>query len=326
MTDEGTTGGGARPLENGRWLRCEWLQTGTLALLLATLFHFLGVHPGLGQGRSLFVLVLRGWQALRWDDDFWFAPYAPVLAVMLLLLALRRERQLVLRPWRTGWALMVGAVCLHGVGFCLRSPGISWLALVLGLAGVTAGGWGRSVLRCAVIPLLFLVLAWPLDTRDTALNLWLQRIAAVLTRALAWILRLPVERQGLDLVGPGLALRVAASCSGIGAVVSLSLVALGAASFVRWRWWKRLILVVLALPAAVLSNVLRLLALVVACRVWGQARVMDGWYPQAGEASLRGAISTEQVLGALILPVGALFLLIAFELLRKGEAPLECGT
>lgn len=284
------------------------------------LFHFLGVR-GAGDGRvlSLFAWIGRIWQSCGWRETYWFCPLMPAIALGFFWINRRTWRGAAPRPDGRGWVPALVGLALHGIGLWRGMPGLSFLGLTALIGALVLGVWGTRILGAAAVPLCFLLLAVPWELPDAPVQSLFQRGMAAATYRTLRVFGFEVHRQELLLVGPRLAFRVAPACSGLRALISLGLLSLGIAGLVRWRWWRRVLLVALSVPFALFSNWLRLVLLGVACSVWGQERVMAPWFPEAAEGTFRGLWNTEQFLGTLILPIGAVLLLVAFEIMGRRE-------
>jgi exosortase/archaeosortase family protein len=88
----------------------------------------------------------------------------------------------------------------------------------------------------------------------------------------AYVLQIDVLRVGTALTDPTGAYQydVAAACSGIRSLFATAAVAIIYAMLCFQPWWKRGVLMVSAVPLAVIGNTLRMLTIVIAAEIWGQ--------------------------------------------------------
>ncbi|MGH9685737.1 MAG: exosortase/archaeosortase family protein [Candidatus Acidiferrales bacterium] len=139
---------------------------------------------------------------------------------------------------------------------------LSTFGIVLLWAAGFCGIYGRKAARAGAFPLGFLLLAvpipqWLLDR----FVFGLQDGSTAIARRLFEIVGVPVMRHGFDLYLPGLTIEVAKECSSIRSSIALVITCLLAGYlFLRSRW-KRLALVLVAIPLSVFKNAIRIVTL-----------------------------------------------------------------
>jgi exosortase len=181
-------------------------------------------------------------------------------------------------------------------------------SLVLMLAGVVLYFWGWRVLRLVLVPLALLALAMPIPS--IILNQIAFPLQLFASRCAVWAMRLfdiPVLRQGnvIELMPLGSAttkkLEVVEACSGIRSLMTLVTLAVVFAYFThpkddnaagkhdstgkrgRFAWlksygaWRSLILVVSAVPIAIITNAARVSGTGILAHYYG-TRVADGFF------------------------------------------------
>lgn len=217
---------------------------------------------GGGLGRNLF------------DSEDWYGLFVPLIVLVFFWLKRRTLLAVPVRLWAPGlWLLGLGLV-IHVLGYLVQQPRISIAGLVAGIYGLMGLAWGPVWLRTSFFPFAFLIFCVPLGSLGQAitfeLRLFVTKIVAFVSN---YILAINVARRGTELIDPTGAFQyeVAAACSGIKslAVTVVFAVLIGYLSFPAW--WKRLSLVAAAVPLAVMSNVVRLLAIVIAAEMGGKA-------------------------------------------------------
>ncbi len=133
------------------------------------------------------------------------------------------------------------------------------VSLVLNLCGVTLllGGW--KALRWLWPALAFLMFMFPLPYRaEVALGWELQMIASIASEFLLQTVGYPTYREGIVLHVKDHVLRVEEACSGLSMLLTFAALATGMALLVKRPWFDRTLILVSAVPVAVLSNVLRI--------------------------------------------------------------------
>jgi len=177
-------------------------------------------------------------------------------------------------------------------------------SLVLMLAGVVVYFWGGRLLRLVWVPLFLLLLAIPIPT--IVLNQIAFPLQLFASRCAVWSMRLfdiPVLRQGnvIELLPLNSLetkkLEVVEACSGIRSLMTLMTLAVvfayfsyppgssgdgpeksGPLSWLKnWGFWRSSLLVLSAIPIAILTNALRVSGTGVLARYYG-VKIADGFF------------------------------------------------
>ena len=254
------------------------------------LFQFLGNSTlGYVHSPSLFHFVLDnchprlvGWlQAMDFDAvSHWMsdAEEGHVVLVPPLVLGLfwwkRKELlSLPLALWMPGMGLLALALVLHVFGYMIQQPKVSALAFFVGLYGLMGLAWGPVWLRRSAFPFFLLIFSIPLGTVVLPITFRLRVLVCWLVEVISNnVLMIDVQRDGTALINPAhhYQYEVAAACSGIRSLIAT----LGLATvfaFVSFRsWWRRGVIIGSAFPLAVLGNLLRMLAIIIASEMGGQ--------------------------------------------------------
>src|SRR5829696_9210281 len=176
------------------------------------------------------------------------------------------------------------------------------LSLILLLAGITVYFWGLSLLRLILVPLSLLFLAIPIPT--IIFNKIAFPLQLFASRCAVWsmsVLGIPVLRQGNIIELKPLnsfdtkKLEVVEACSGIRSLMTLLTLAVvfayfthapddnGSGSGKRFGWlksywfWRSLIIVISAVPIAILTNAFRVSGTGVLAHYYGTA-IADGFF------------------------------------------------
>lgn len=170
-------------------------------------------------------------------------------------------------------ALVTGALVLLS-GFALSfgsrlGPGDSTVTLSIGVAGV-ALSWvgvflmcfGVPAARAAMFPLAFLVFMVPMPqvAVDTATR-FLKAGSADVVSALFSLTGTPFHRDEFVFSLPAFVIEIADECSGIRSSIALLLTSLLAGYWYLTKPWTRIVLALAIVPAALLKNGIRIVAL-----------------------------------------------------------------
>lgn len=206
------------------------------------------------------------WPVLRDIIDKWASDpqYSHGYLVPLFagyLLWSRRQHSAASR-WRPSWwgvPLLLLAIAMRLVGtfyFVDWLEAVSLLPLLVGAILLIAG---PKALRWSWPAVAFLGFMFPLPYRvETALSLPLQRLATVASTYVLQTLGRPAFAEGNVIVVNDARIGVIEACNGLGMLLLFFALATGVALLVRRPFWERLILVVSAVPIAVIVNVVRI--------------------------------------------------------------------
>ena len=263
----------------------------------AIVYQFLGnASQGYIHTRSLFY-----WWSSQWFESAAETQHGPLIllaAVWLFWRNLRRRERLPaeLPDRANGRALaaLLAGLALHLAGYAMQQARVSIVSLLLFGWGVLVLAGGRRWGRAAVFPLVFMLLAVPVNFVDT-LGFYLRLDVTNWTYSIAQGLGVHLLRNGTQLFSPNghFQYDVAAACSGIRSLVALLALAL-LVGYLNFRsWWAWLVLAAAGLPYVVLGNVVRVLTIVLLGEWFGQA---------AGERlhSWSGALVFLAVIGLLL--------------------------
>jgi exosortase len=257
-----------------------------LLVAAAVAFAYWGVLARLG----------RFW----WEDEnYSHGLLIPFVIGYIIWAERERLAGLVGRP-RAAWgaAAVVAGLLALWVGTAGAELFTQRMSLLLLLAGVCVYFWGWRMLRALFVPLLLLALAVPIPTivfNKVAfpLQLFASQCAVFVMRAL----NITVLREGnvIELYPLGSLttkkLEVVEACSGIRSLMTLVTLAVvfayftapsdedgsGGKRLARYRVWRAVLIVVAAVPIAIITNAARVSGTGVLARYYG-TQVADGFF------------------------------------------------
>lgn len=255
-------------------------EFGLLLVAWVLLFHFLGNSTlGYVDTPSMFTwLNALHENAEKIDSDDAFGRYVPVL-VLILLVVRRRELTLTPKqPWTPALALVALALLTHAAGFLVQQTRVSIVAFFIGLYGIMGLLWGIRWLQSVFFPYFLLAFTLPvaayLDAPTFKLRLFSTWLSTWICNTL---LSLNIKRVGTMVFSPptpknpGFQFDVAAACSGIRSLTIVLLLTLVFAWLNLRSPWRRAIMILAAVPLALLGNTVRLITTFCVADVWGQA-------------------------------------------------------
>jgi exosortase len=255
---------------------------------------------------SVLVKLGRDW----WEDEnYSHGLLVPFIVGYILWSERDRLRRTLARPglWWGGVAV-VSALLMLWAGTAGAELFTQRMSLVLMLAGIVVYFWGFRLLRLVAVPLALFILAIPIPT--IIFNKIAFPLQLFASRCAVWAMRLfdiPVLRQGniielmpLNATTPK-RLEVVEACSGIRSLMTLVTLAVVFAYFTHpksgggegggpgsrsrsiagtlksYGFWRSAILVLSAVPIAILTNALRVSGTGVLAHYYG-TRVADGFF------------------------------------------------
>jgi len=152
------------------------------------------------------------------------------------------------------------------------------VGLLVGLVWVWAG---RRVVSMWAFPLGYLTLMAPLPFIERA-TLPLALFTGVCSSALVRFLGLEITVIGNAITLPNADLVIGAQCSGINSMIALTALNALTAYLLAGPLWGRVALVLLAIPIAMVGNILRVATLLFVARAWGAAAAFQFYHTYSG--------------------------------------------
>jgi exosortase len=230
-----------------QWLSQHRTLVATLLLLLGCLFW--AQWPVLAE------------MADRWSTDPRYAHGYFVPIFSLVLLWMRRGRLEGVKPSPSIWGLgLVGlGAAIELLGASISQGSVLGLALLPYLAGVALllGGW--RVLEWAWPSIAFLAFMIPLPWRvENALGPPLQHVATTASTYLLQTLGFMAFDEGFVIQLNDARIGVVDACSGLSMLITFIALSTAAAMVVNRPLLDRIVLVVSAIPVALVANILRI--------------------------------------------------------------------
>jgi exosortase len=246
----------------------------TLLAAWLALFHFLGNSVfGYLHSSSLFRWMYNAYNSQSDYSDDAYGNIIPFLVIGLFWWKRRELLALPLTIWPPALLVVGFGLVLHIAGYLIQEPRLSIVALFVGIYGLMGLAWGFAWLRHSFFPFFLFIFAIPLSAVFVPLTFPLRILVSTLAEWIAhYVFGVGVLRMGTQLFDPAGTYQydVAAACSGIRSLMAIVLFTLVYGFVVFRSPWKRLFMLALAIPFAVLGNLLRMLLIIVAAVMGGQ--------------------------------------------------------
>jgi len=246
------------------------LQILTLAALLVAVYH-----------RTFAEL----WHVWTHNDNYSHGPLVPLVAVALAWLRRDRLAEATIRPDARGLALVALACALQVLGIRADVFTFEGWSIPVMVTGLSLTFFGVEVTRALAFPIGYLVfmLTFP-PFIVTTLSQALKEITVRLAIHAAEALGVLVRRSGMTLYLTGGELRVENPCSGLRSLIAL----LATGAVFAWLQpgggWRRPLVLLTAIPIAVIGNAIRLTAMLLVAHYDGVDKVAGFFHDASGWA------------------------------------------
>jgi exosortase len=231
------------------------------------------------------------WPVWRWLWSEWMSndyySHGILIAPIAIYLAVQRFRNDKSLVYPSGNGQIFGALLLAGALLAYlyflqsRALYLAAFAMVAMLAGLVWALGGSNVLRKLAFPIAYLVLMIPLPGWDR-ITLPLALFTGVCSGALVQFLGLDVTIAGNSIALPNADLVIGAQCSGVNSLIALTSLMVLVAYLLDGPLWSRVALVLIAIPLAVVGNILRVATLLFVARAWGAQAAFTYYHDYSG--------------------------------------------
>lgn len=205
-----------------------------------------------------------------------------ILPIAMYFVWERRERLAAapIRPSWLGFPLLVAGLLILLAGLWGSELFLSRVALLPVIAGIVLFLLGWQHLKILSFPIAFLFLMIPIPAIIfNQIAFPLQLFASKVGEWAISSVGIPVLREGNVLILAHTTLEVAEACSGIRSLVSLITLGLVYGYFIDPRTWVRVLVVLSAIPVAIIANGARVAGTGMAAHWWGQ-EAAEGFFHQ----------------------------------------------
>ena len=239
------------------------------------------------------------------DDNYSHGFLVPIIAGYFLWQRWPDIKEKIVKP--DGMGLLL-------VGLALLQLVVAWLgteyftmrsSMIVLLAGLVLYLFGREVLKALALPIGYLIFMVPIpyiiyDALAFPLKLFITKFSVFILQMMGVV----VMREGNIIMLPTTTLEVADACSGIRSLMSLLALAAAYAFMLQTSTLKRVILILSAVPIAIITNAMRVIVTGVLAQWWG-AQAAEGFFHEfAGLAVFALAMVLLVAEGALLRRIG----------------------
>jgi exosortase len=248
----------------------------------------LNSEPKSGKSKIIIILVIAAaglgilyWPTLRWLVNVWMTSdfyshgfLVPLIAAFFVWT--KREHLKNRNPSIIGVFVLITGVLLYILGHIWEFKFMSALSLWLVLASLVLFTFGIKTAKHLTFPWLYLLFMIPFPFVET-LTYRLQEISLFFSSALLRLVGLPIATSGADIYLGTSIFTIGIPCSGIDSLIALMALAAVYVYFLDGSVPKRVILFVLAIPIAIVSNILRITSIILVAHLFNIQNA-TGWY------------------------------------------------
>ena len=277
----------------------SYVALGTSLLVLSALFLFWPYQTGFFNiGR---LTVLGGWW--KWlnadkSGEWIFCPYVPLISLGLAWMRRHELAKIGFKGERLGLVIICAAAFSFWVGYKADIAYPGFAAFQTMIAGLIIWFAGWRWMRILLFPVLFLCFMWPIAPMEDQLANPMRRITASATSSVLTVIGVPNILEGTSLLSAGnpaegtqngdrFKLDVEQPCSGIRSLYSLLMLAALYGYIFLNGWQRRGLMVLSALPLAMLGNLVRMVMLALAS-MWFGSEFAIGKATPDGEMQISG--------------------------------------
>jgi len=172
----------------------------------------------------------------------------------------------------SGWGLLLItiAVLIHILGTILYVFSVSGFSIVFLIFGFSLFLLGKTITRKILFPLIFLIFMFPLPQAFiSVISFPMKMLVAKVGADIVTFLGISVYREGFHITIPAGSLLVGNPCSGLRSLIAFLALGSVLAYLSSMPNIRKCLLFFLAIPIAILSNIIRVPILILLSHIWG---------------------------------------------------------
>ncbi len=228
---------------------------------------------------TIIILTILAYQTtLEWMIDRYmgedsYYSHGPIIPLVSLFLIYQKRdilEKISLQPNFVGLFIFLFALVLHILGTILYIFSISGFSLYFLIIGLALFLLGKEKFKTVAFPIIFLIFMFPLPGAIlTMVSFPLKIIAA---NAGVWTVSLsgiPIHIEGFNIARPAGQLLVGNPCSGLRSLIAFLALGFLLAYITPLKLHNKFALIVLTIPIALISNIIRVAILISVSHYWG---------------------------------------------------------
>jgi len=233
-----------------------WLKSGFILVLW--IITFLPVYPSL-------------WDNWLNDSNNSHGMLVPLISVFLVWINREQLSRAPLSTCYWGAVILALSLSLYLLALAGQVTVVQRVMIVSSLVGLVLFNFGTSVFNILAFPLLYLIFMIPVPVSIYSLAAFpLQLFATDISHGIIQALSIPVLQEGNMLYFARTQLEVAEACSGLRSMTAFIMISVLFAYLMKKGWWHRFILVLSAIPLAIVANIIRVTGTGILAHFYGE--------------------------------------------------------
>ena len=172
------------------------------------------------------------------------------------------------------WGLLIilFAVLMHLAGTIIYVFSVSGFSIFFLITGITLFIFGKKITRIIIFPLIFFIFMFPMPS--AMINLISLPMKMIVAKASVYFVRLlgiSVLQEGFYISIPAGSLLIGNPCSGLRSLIAFLALSAVLAYMINMSVIKKWLLVLFVIPISLLSNIIRVVILILISHFWGLA-------------------------------------------------------
>ena len=266
------------------------------------------VIPYIKFGLILGLVIFLYLPEFRFLIDQWLHTYEfshGFLVILVSCYLMWRKRTILqstpVEPNLGGLLILLFGMALLLIGYSAFEPFAKRFSLIITIFGLVYFLLGTKMLKILLFPLGYLIFAIPpphIVFKSLAVNLRI--IDAKATYYIVNLLGIPIAQDGPSLHLPNITLVVADFCTGILSLIALSAVAVLYAYISQKHIISKTLLIMIAIPVAIMGNILRTVLVVIAAYFYGHSALNNVVHVLQGTVNFILTLVVLFILGNLV--------------------------
>lgn len=254
------------------------------------------------------LIIFLYYPEIRFLTDQWLHTYEFSHGFLVLLIScyiVWRKRNILrstpVEPNLKSFFIVLFGIALLLIGYTAFEPFAKRFSLIIIIIGLVYFLLGTKIVKILLFPLGYLIFAIPpphIVFKSLAVNLRI--IDAKATYSIINLLGIPIVREGPSLHLPNITLVVADFCTGILSLIALSAVAVLYAYMSQKHIISKTLLIMIAIPIAIMGNILRTVLVVILAYFYGESALNNAVHVLQGTVNFILTLVMLFILGNLV--------------------------
>lgn len=210
----------------------------------------------------------------EWSNDYWYSHGFLIPLISGYVIWRKRDvlKATPAMPEFKGFFVLLAGISLLMIGYVAFEPFIRRYSIIITIMGLIYFLLGKRILKILLFPVGYLMFMIPMPyIMFKSMAVHLRVISTKVTYSVIELFGIPIIQEGTTLQLPNVTLEVIDWCTGIQSIIAVTAIAVLYAYFTQRSSISRIILVLLAIPIAIIGNMFRLVITVCLAYFYGES-------------------------------------------------------